>query len=166
MKQKIRTLLSGLFLMITVSLSAQDTENLISLNQQGALKLAEQAKLEAKKINKNVSIAVLNSSGVTLLLLKGDNVGPHNTEASRRKAYTSVSTKTASWDLMKKAASNTTAQNLNTLPELLLLGGGMPIWKNGVLVGSIGISGGGSGENDNNIAKKSVENLGFKTSKL
>jgi uncharacterized protein GlcG (DUF336 family) len=32
------------------------------------------------------------------------------------------------------------------------------------LIGSIGISGGGSGENDHNIAKKTIENLGFKIS--
>ncbi|MCO7316920.1 GlcG/HbpS family heme-binding protein [Riemerella anatipestifer] len=147
--------------MVTNLLIAQTTNVSQRLTQEGALKLAEQANLEAQKLNKKISIAVLDSSGVTLLLLKGDDVGVHNTEASRRKAYTSASTKTSSWDLMQKAASDPTAQNLNTLPELLLLGGGVPIWKSGILVGSIGISGGGSGENDHNIAKKSVENLGF-----
>ena len=40
-----------------------------SLNQAGALKLAEQANLEASKLNKKVSIAVLYNSGVTILLL-------------------------------------------------------------------------------------------------
>ena len=108
---------------------------------------------------------MLNSSGITILLLKGDNVGPHNSEASRRKAYTSLSTKTASFELMQKAATDSTAINLNTLPELLLLGGGVPIWKNGELVGSIGVSGGGGGQNDHNIAVKAVQNLGFKTNK-
>uniref|UniRef100_UPI0030EC15C1 GlcG/HbpS family heme-binding protein n=1 Tax=Riemerella anatipestifer TaxID=34085 RepID=UPI0030EC15C1 len=147
--------------MVTNLLIAQTTSVSQRLTQEGALKLAEQANLEAQKLNKKISIAVLDSSGVTLLLLKGDDVGVHNTEASRRKAYTSASTKTSSWDLMQKAASDPTAQNLNTLPELLLLGGGVPIWKSGILVGSIGISGGGSGENDHNIAKKSVENLGY-----
>jgi uncharacterized protein GlcG (DUF336 family) len=145
--------------------TAQMIEKSGSLNQDGALKLAMEANKEATKLNKKVSIAVLNNSGVTLLLLKGDQVGPHNSEASRRKAYTSFSTKTASWELMKNAAESKDAQNLNTLPELLLLGGGMPIWKEGELVGSIGISGGGGGENDHNIAKKAVENSGFNTSK-
>ncbi|MEE3724824.1 heme-binding protein, partial [Riemerella anatipestifer] len=74
----------------------------LSINQNGALKLAEQANLEAAKLNKQVSIAVLNNSGVVILLLKGDTVGPHNTEASRRKAYTALSTKTPSFILMKK----------------------------------------------------------------
>lgn len=161
MKRKIISILGLLFLLFSYSASAQYVGNSYDLNQNGALKLAEQANLESKKLNKNISIALLNSSGVTLLLLKGDDVGPHNTEASRRKAFTALSTKTPSLVLMKAAATNPSAQNLNTLPELLLLGGGVPIWKDGALVGSIGVSGGGSGENDHNIAKQAVENLGF-----
>ncbi len=165
MNKKIKIIICVAFLLIVFSASAQYVEPSYNLNQSGALKLAEQANLEAKKIDKNISVAVLNSSGVTILLLKGDNVGPHNTEASRKKAYTSLSTKTASFELMHKAAADSTALNLNTLPELLLLGGGVPIWKNGELVGSIGISGGGGGQNDHNIAVKAVEDLGFKTNK-
>ena len=160
-----KSIFSVVFLMLSFLLSAQYVEQSTSLNQEGALRLANEANLEAKKLDKKVSIAVLNNSGVVLLLLKGDNVGPHNTEASRRKAYTSFSTKNASWDLMNNAAKSKDAQNLNTLPELLLLGGGMPIFKEGELIGSIGISGGGSGENDHNIAKRTVENLGFKIAK-
>ena len=155
---------SALFLLFAYSASAQFVVKSGDLNQEGALELAKQANLEAQKINKKVSVAVLNSSGVTILLLKGDSVGPHNTEASRRKAYTSLSTKTPSYQLMKNAEESKDAKNLNTLPKLLLLGGGTPIWKDGNLVGSIGVSGGGGSENDNNIAIKAVENLSFKIS--
>ena len=158
-------ILISLILFTTYTLSAQYVVKSNDLNQAGALKLAEQAGIEARKMDKNVSIAVLNSSGVTLLLLKGDNVGPHNTEASRRKAYTSVSTKTASFELMRNAAGSEDAKNLNTLPELLLLGGGVPIWYEGELIGSLGVSGGGGSENDHNITLKAVKNLGFKTNK-
>ena len=161
MSKKIFFILSAVFFLTVSSVSAQYVEKSFDLNQAGALKLAEQAKIEAQKLDKNVSVAVLNSSGVTLLLLKGDNVGPHNTEASRRKAYTALSTKTPSFELMQKAAADPTANNLNTLPELLLLGGGVPIWKDGELVGSIGVSGAGGGESDHNVAKKAAENLGF-----
>ncbi len=154
-----------LFSLITNVLSAQDVDNSYNLNEAGALKLAENAKLEAGKLNKNVSVAVLNASGVTLLLLKGNNVGPHNTEASRRKAYTSVSTKTASFDLMNLAASSKDARNLNTLPELLLLGGGVAVFKDDQLIGSLGVSGGGGSENDHNIAVKAVQRSGFKVKK-
>lgn len=161
MKINFRIICSALFLVLGFAASAQYVEKSANLNQIGALKLAEQAKLEAQKLDKNVSVAVLNASGITILLLKGDNVGPHNTEASRRKVYTSVYKKTSSFELMEKAAADPTAKNLNTLPELLLLGGGVPVFKDGELVGSLGVSGGGGGENDHNIAKKAVESLGF-----
>ena len=161
MYTKFKIVWSAFILLLTFSASAQYVVKTSELTQMGALKLAEQAKLEAQKLDKNVSVAILNASGVTLLLLKGDNVGPHNTEASRRKAYTSVSTKTPSFELMEKAAADPTATNLNTLPELLLLGGGVPAFKDGELVGSLGVSGDGGGENDHNIAKKAVESLGF-----
>ena len=134
MKLKIGVLFMLLSLISYVG-SAQDVDQTYSLNQFGGLKLAENARLEAAKINKNVSVAVLNSSGVTILLLKGDDVGPHNTEASRRKAYTSVSTKTASFELMNAAAESKDAQNLNTLPELLLhLSRQLAPWPYGVAV--------------------------------
>ena len=165
MNNTIKILSIALVLLCTYSVSAQLTGSYSDLNQEGALELAKQANAEAQKLNKKVSVAVLNASGVTLLLLKGDNVGPHNTEASRRKAYTSLSTKTASFQLMKNAEESKDAKNLNTLPELLLLGGGAPIWKDGNIIGSIGVSGGGGSENDNNIAIKAVQNLGFKISK-
>lgn len=159
----IKNILSSIFLLLLMgNLSAQSILKSSELSQEGALQLAMQANAEAKKLNKNVSIAILNSSGVTLLLLKGDNVGPHNTEASRRKAYTSLSTKTPSYILMQNAEKSTDAKNLNTLSELLLLGGGAPIFKDGNLVGGIGVSGGGGGENDHNIAVKAVSSLGYK----
>lgn len=165
MKKFKQSLMLILVVFASHSLTAQDVDKSVDLNQAGALKLAQNANLEAAKIDKNVSIAVLNASGVTLLLMKGDNVGPHNTEASRRKAYTSVSTKTPSFDLMNAAASSQDSQNLNTLPELLLLGGGVPIFKDGQLIGSLGVSGGGGSENDHKIAVKAVEASGFKITK-
>ena len=136
-----------------------------SLNQAGGIELLLQANKAALKMNRNVSVAVLDASGVTIILAKNDSVGVHNTEASRRKAYTALSTKTATFQLMRNAAENKDAHNLNTLPELLLLGGGVPIWYNNNLIGAIGVSGGGSGENDDSIAKQAIINAGFSIKK-
>ncbi|NHW60041.1 heme-binding protein, partial [Escherichia coli] len=54
----------------------------------------------------------------------------------------------------------------NTLPELLLLGGGVPVWKDGELIGSLGVSGAGGGEQDHNVAKKAVENMGYEITNI
>ena len=154
-----------LLLLFSTTLSAQNIEMYVkqspSLNQAGALELLAHVNKIAKGMNRNVSVAILDASGVTILLVKNDSVGVHNTEASRRKAYTALSTKTATFQLMRNAAENTDANNLNTLPELLLLGGGVPIWHNHNLIGAIGVSGGGSGENDDSIAKQAIQKLGF-----
>lgn len=151
----IPTLIICLFISF-MTYAQSTTTTIVSLNQHGALELAKEINKEANKINKNVSIAILDASGNILLLLKGDNVGPHNTLASQRKAYTSLSTKTSSLELMEKAENSTDSKNLNTIPELLLLGGGVPVWKDGQLIGSVGVSGGGGGANDNSIAVNAI----------
>jgi uncharacterized protein GlcG (DUF336 family) len=87
------------------------------------------------------------------MLTRGETVGSHNTEAAQRKAYTALSTRTPTLLLSRNARSNPDSQNLATIPELLLLSGGYPLWHNGKVIGSIGIAGGGSPENDDLIAK-------------
>lgn len=121
------------------------------LTQAAALELAVRARAKAATLNQQVSVAVVDASGQTMLLSQGDGVGPHNTEASRRKAFTAVSTKTPTLLLGRKARTNPDTQNLANLPELLLLGGGVPLRYQGQVIGAVGISGGGGAENDDLI---------------
>ena len=137
-----------------------------NLNLEAALELATRVTASAAALNTQVTMAILDASGNTILILRADNVGPHNTEAARRKAYTSLSTKTASLQLLRNAEKNSDSKNLNTLPELLLLSGGSPIWYNGNIIGSIGVAGGGSVENDDLIAKSAeIKEKGITTTK-
>ena len=137
-----------------------------NLTLEGAFELNSRATKTANSLGKKVTIVVLDAAGNILMITRGDGVGPHNTEAARRKAYTALSTKTGTLHLMRSAALNNDFKNLNTLPELLLLSGGMPVWYGGNVIGSIGIAGGGSAENDNLIAKSvTIVQLGITTSK-
>ncbi|MET4083018.1 uncharacterized protein GlcG (DUF336 family) [Pedobacter sp. UYP30] len=137
-----------------------------TLTTKAAFELAKRATEKATSMDKVVSIAVLDASGTTLLLVRGENVGPHNTEASRRKAYTALSTKTPTLMLLRNVQKSKDTENLNTLPELLLMSGGIPIFYKGEVIGSIGISGGGSAENDDLIAKAvAIPELGLTTAK-
>ena len=136
------------------------------LTLDGALELVSRVRSAAAKIEKVVTIAILDSSGQIIILTKGDGVGPHNTEAARRKAYTALSTKTSTLIMSRNARSNPDTQNLASLPELLLLSGGQPLWQNGKLVGSIGVAGGGSPDNDDNLAKAAIiSEIGISTQK-
>ena len=137
-----------------------------NLTLEAAIELAKKVTTKATGLDKKVTIAILDASGLTILIYRGDGVGPHNTEAARRKAFTALSTKTATLLLLRNAASNPDATNLNTLPELLLLSGGSPIYYKNNIIGSIGIAGGGSAENDDMLAKEAqITELGITTTK-
>ena len=123
------------------------------LTLRAALEMADRVRAKAATLDKQVSVAVVDASGQLVLLLRGDGVGPHNTEAARRKAYTALSTKTATLLLGRNTRANPDTQNLNTLPELLLLGGGVPLWHNGQIVGGVGVAGGGGPETDDLLAR-------------
>lgn len=137
-----------------------------NLTSEAALEITNRVNKTASSLGKKVSIALLDASGNILLITRGDGVGPHNTEAARRKAYTALSTKTPTLLLLRNAETNPDTKNLNTLPELLLLSGGAPIWYKGNVIGSVGVAGGGSAENDDLIAKSaSIPEIGITTTK-
>ncbi|WGQ12954.1 heme-binding protein [Sphingobacterium faecium] len=123
------------------------------LTLSAANDLSALVRAKALELGKQVSVAVVDVNGQVVLINRGDGVGPHNSEASRRKAYTALSTKTATLLLAKNAKANPATENLAHLPELLLLGGGVPLYYQGNVIGAIGVSGGGGPENDDLIAR-------------
>lgn len=106
-----------------------------------------------------IVVSVVDRGGNLVAVQRADGVGPHNTEASRRKAYTALSTRSATLDLARNAAANPDARNLANLPELLLLGGGVPLRAAGEVVGAIGVAGGGGATNDHACALAAIAAL-------
>ncbi|RNL55931.1 heme-binding protein [Pedobacter jejuensis] len=120
---------------------------------QAAIELTNLARKKASTLGKDISVAVVDAEGQTIIISRGDGVGIHNTEAARRKAFTAASTKTATLTLSRNAKANPDTENLANLPELLLLGGGIPLLHQGKVIGAIGIAGGGSPEHDDLIGR-------------
>lgn len=123
------------------------------LTQSAALQMHHRVLAKATSLQKEITFAVVDASGQIILLIKGNAVGPHNTEAARRKAFTALSTKTSTLTLGRNAKANPDSQNLAHLPELLLLGGGVPVWYQGKVIGAVGVAGGGGPEQDDLLAK-------------
>ncbi|MDR9860416.1 GlcG/HbpS family heme-binding protein [Pseudomonas baetica] len=107
------------------------------------------------------TVSVLDRGGNLLVTMRGDGVGPHNTAASQRKAYTALSTKTPTRLFAERARSNPETANLNTLDELLLLGGGIPLFAGHELVGAMGVAGSGGGEQDETCATRAADKAGL-----
>lgn len=105
--------------------------------------------------------AVLDRGGNVIVQQRGDAVGPHNTEAARLKAYTALSTKTPTRAFAERARNNPEAANLTSLGQLLLLGGGVPVYEGTQLVGAVGIAGAGGAEQDEVCAIKATESVGL-----
>lgn len=103
--------------------------------------------------------AVVDRGGNLVALQRDDNVGPHNTLAAQRKAFTSLSTKTASRELSERARNNPETENLNTLDELLLLGGGVPLTVGEQVIGAIGVAGAGGAAIDEGCALSAIESV-------
>ena len=122
------------------------------LTLSAAKQLADGALDACRRQGRAIVVAVLDRGGNLVALQRADGVGPHNTEASRRKAYTALSTRSPTLALARKAAADPDARNLASLPELLLLGGGVPLLAGGQPVGAIGVAGGGGGANDHACA--------------
>ena len=107
------------------------------------------------------ALSVLDRGGNALVGLRPERVGPHNLLASQRKAYTALSTKTPTRLFAERARSNPETANLNTLDELLLLGGGIPLFAGDELVGAMGVAGSGGGEQDENCATRAADKAGL-----
>lgn len=99
---------------------------------------------------------VVDRGGNLIAVQRDDSVGPHNTEAAQRKAFTALSTKTATRLLATNASANPDSQNLNTIESLLLIGGGVPLTVGKDVIGAIGVGGSGGAAQDEGCALKAI----------
>ena len=149
---------SFLAVLLAVCASAAASSTGAQLRQHDELTLAAANRLASGAVDacgrqgRAIVVSVLDRGGNLVALQRADGVGPHNTEASRRKAYTALSTRSATLTLARKAAADPDARNLASLHELLLLGGGLPLMAKGQPVGAIGVAGGGGAVNDHACA--------------
>lgn len=104
-------------------------------------------------------VAVVDRGGNLVAVQRDDNVGPHNTLAAQRKAFTALSTKTPTRLLAERARNNPEAENLNTVDDLLLVGGGVPLMVGDQVIGAIGVAGAGGAAADEGCALNAIKGV-------
>ena len=156
MRPMFATLFAALLAVCVSSSACAQLRQHDELTLAAANRLAGGAIDACARQGRAIVVSVLDRGGNLVALQRADGVGPHNTEASRRKAYTALSTRSATLTLARKAAADPDARNLASLPELLLLGGGLPLMAGGQPVGAIGVAGGGGAVNDHACALAAV----------
>lgn len=129
------------------------------LSLAAANKLANAAMAACQAQGRHIAVSVLDRGGNLVAVQRADGVGPHNTAASQRKAFTALSTKNDTQTLAIAARAHPDMANLATVPELLLLGGGLPLLAKGEIVGAIGVAGGGGAQPDRACAQAALAAL-------
>ena len=120
------------------------------------------AALEAcKKDGYRVSVSVVDRAGVLRAMGRADGAGSHTVESSRRKAYTASSLRRPTTELAELIAKVPTLQALRDMnPEILILGGGLPIDISGDVVGAIGVGGAPGAHLDDACAQAGLDAIG------
>ena len=150
-------LLSPLVLTVLVAPPAPVAQHSVSLDM--ASSLADATLASCRAMNKEAVVAIVDRGGNLIVLKRADQVGPHNSRAAERKAFTALSTKTSTSVLADRAATDPGSRHLAYVPELLLLGGGLPIVHAGDVIGGIGVAGSGGSASDEQCASSALASL-------
>ena len=105
------------------------------------------------------SAVVVDASGARQALLRGDNAGIHSLDSAMGKAYTSASFKAPSGAVAERLLANPPTAQLGRLPNVLLLGGGLPIKIGDEVVGAIGAAGAPGADKDEACAKAGIDKI-------
>ncbi|WP_209015894.1 heme-binding protein [Roseibium sp. RKSG952] len=104
-----------------------------------------------------VGVSVVDAFGVEQVTLRSNLGGPHVADTARRKARTAVTFNMNTMEL-NRIAQQGEPWGLRTVPDVVLLGGGLPIRSaNGDLLGGIAVAGGGGGANEEICARAGLD---------
>ncbi len=122
----------------TANAQAPQTEKNVSMAM--ALAIIQGALEQCAKDGLKVSLTVVDKAGNVAAQLRGDGTNPHTMELSRLKAYTARTRGITSLEV-KKLAEDPANSYLKYIPQVVMVGGGVPIKVGNELIGGVGASG-------------------------
>jgi uncharacterized protein GlcG (DUF336 family) len=135
-----RLALTALACAIAVPASAQLLQRK-ELSYAVAKTIAENALEDCKTCGFAVSVVVDDRGGNTVVSLRADNASVHTTENARRKAYTAMTFKMTTEEFVKRMETEPVRRQQTTLPNVIAIGGGVPIKVGNDVIGGVGLSG-------------------------
>ncbi len=119
-----------------------------------ARRIIAAAEKKAAEIKQPMNIAVADAGGNLISHVRMDGAWIGSIDISIKKAYTSRAFDIATKDLATHSQSGGQFFGINASNDgrIMIFAGGVPLKRNGVVVGAIGVSG-GSGEQDHAVAE-------------
>jgi len=129
----------------------------ITLEQ--AMKAANAALAEAKKLNALEAITVVDNAGPLVYFVKMDNLRAIGVDFSQHKARTAAMTKLPTKVYEDWVAAGGVGIAVLSFEGVIASPGGIPIIVDGKMVGAIGVGGGPTGVVDAQVAQAGVDAL-------
>ena len=154
----LATLLAGLACFTSLSglpaqaLAQQATHVVKLLTPETALVAAQAALAHCRQAGHQVGVAVVDRAGVLQVLLRDRFAGAHTVEVATRKAWTAASFRIPTTQLAAESQAGRPMSGIRTAPQVMAIGGGLPIEAGGATLGAIGISGAPGGDADDACA--------------
>ena len=122
-----------------------------------ARKIIEAAEKKAEKIGQPMNIAVADAGGNLIAHVRMDGAWIGSIDISIKKAFTSRAFDISTKDLAANSQSGQQFFGIHASNDgkVMIFAGGIPLKKDGKVVGAIGVSG-GSGEQDHSVAEAGV----------
>ncbi|MFB7223452.1 heme-binding protein [Streptomyces sp. NPDC056227] len=136
------------------------TTAIVPLTTDEAETLVTAARTAAEATGVTVSVTVLDAGGHLLAFRRDDRAVLISGETSTRKAYTALQLNAPTADLVDLVKPDGPFHSLPTALDqpLLFIAGGLPLHRDGRLIGAIGV-GGGTPEQDHGFAQASIKEL-------
>jgi glc operon protein GlcG len=144
--------------------SALVSRGRVQLNLSGAEKILEAAKRKAAAMGLKVNIAVVDDGGHLLAFARMDGARPASGYTAQTKAVSAATFRQETGTLPSKGEPdlllNLSLQNAAAAGggKMTTLKGGVPVVIDGQVIGAVGV-GGGSGEQDAEVAKAGIQAL-------
>ena len=125
-----------------------------SLSLEEARHILAAATQKAVSLGQPMNIAVVCAGGYLLAFERMADAWLGSVDIAQKKAWTSRAFNISTQDLGKNAQSGDQFFGINTSNDgkVMIFAGGLPIKKDGKVIGAIGVSG-GSGEQDHAVAE-------------
>ena len=127
------------------------------MTPETALKAAQAALKRCRSDGFQITVAVVDRSGVTQIVLRDRFAGPHTVEMAVDKAWTAVTFRTPTGELAKATQPGSAQSGIRNRPRVAAVAGGLPVESGGALVGGIGVSGAPGGDRDDTCARAGID---------
>jgi uncharacterized protein GlcG (DUF336 family) len=141
-------------LLFTAPASAQAPQVEKNVSMKMALMIIDGTLEQCAKDGYKVSVIVVEAGNVAASV-RGDGTNPHTMEFGRLKAYTARTRGQTSLEF-KNLTDKPESAYLKQIPNVVAVGGGVPIKAGNEVIGAVGVSGAPGGEKDEVCANAGI----------